>query len=134
MAHFAQLDENNQVIKVLVVNDDYLKDENGNEVEELGQRHMELVHGGKWVQTSYNNNIRVRYAGRGMIYDETLDAFIPPKPYPSWVIDETTVDWKAPIPYPDDDQYPDDDHYYEWNEEIISWDLIPSDPVGVATT
>jgi len=121
MAHFAELDQNNVVTRVLVVNDDYLRDENGNEVEALGCAHMESIHGGKWVQTSYNNNIRVRYAGIGCTYDETLDAFIPPKPYPSWIFNQTTADWEAPVPMPTDAP---EGSYYEWNEEILNWELI----------
>ena len=78
MAHFAQIDDNNVVVTVLVVNDDYLKDENGNEVEALGRAHMEAVHRGRWIQTSYNNNIRGRFAGIGCIYDEVNDVFISP--------------------------------------------------------
>jgi hypothetical protein len=77
MAHFAELDDNNVVIRVLVVNDDYLKDENGNEVEALGRSHMESVHGGRWIQTSYNGNIRGSFASIGKIYDEATDTFIP---------------------------------------------------------
>lgn len=121
MAHFAQLDENNKVIQVLVVNDDYLKDENGNEVEELGKSHMELVHGGKWIQTSYNHNIRVRYAGIGYTYDETLDAFLLPKPYESWVLNEITASWEAPVPEPTDAP---EGSYYQWNEGLLDWELI----------
>jgi len=118
MAHFAELNKNNEVLRVLVVNDDYLKDENGNEVEELGRSHMESVYGGKWVQTSYNNKIRVHYAGIGFTYDETLDAFIPPKPYPSWGLNKITLDWEPPV------SRPDDGNPYEWNDETQSWDLI----------
>lgn len=118
MAHFAELDQNNIVKRVLVVNDDYLRDENGNEVEALGCAHMESVHGGKWVQTSYNNNIRFRYAGIGFTYDESLDAFLRPKPYPSWILNQTTADWEAPIPMPDDG------NSYFWNEDTQSWDLV----------
>jgi hypothetical protein len=121
MAHFAELDQNNKVIRVLVVNDDYLKDENGNEVEEIGKTHMESTLGGKWIQTSYNNNIRVRYAGIGYTYDETLDAFIPPKPHNSWILNETTANWEAPVPMPDDAP---EGSYYQWNEDIINWELI----------
>lgn len=121
MAHFAKLNSDNIVERVIVVGNQDCLDENGNESEEVGIAFCKQLLGSdtRWVQTSYNNNIRVRYAGRGMTYDETLDAFIPPKPYPSWVLDETTVDWEPPIPYPDDGQY------YEWNEETISWELKP---------
>jgi hypothetical protein len=79
MAHFAELDSNNVVVRVLVVNDEYLKDGNGNEVEELGKNHMEAVHGGRWIQTSYNGNIRGTFAGIGHVYDEVNDVFLPPQ-------------------------------------------------------
>lgn len=129
MAHFAQLNENNEVVQVLVVNDDYLKDENGNEVEALGRAHMESVHAGKWIQTSYNNNIRVRYAGIGYTYDEDLDAFIRPKPYSSWNLDSSTAEWISPIPYPTDGKD------YSWDEELHQsdntkgWVLKESEPI-----
>ena len=129
MAHFAQLDENNKVINVVVVNDDYLKDENGNEVEELGKSHMESVHGGRWVQTSYNNNIRVRYAGIGYIYDETLDAFIPPKPYESWILNETTAYWEPPFSRPAPEDELGEGQYYRWNEPIVNWEIYPPTPM-----
>jgi hypothetical protein len=78
VAHFAEIDENNIVKRVLVVNDDYLKDENGDEVEALGRAHMEAVHNGRWIQTSYNGNIRGSFAGIGCVYDEVNDIFGPP--------------------------------------------------------
>ncbi len=70
---------------------------------------------GEWIQTSYNNNIRKNYAGVGFTYDSTRDAFIPPKPYPSWVLNEDTCQYDSPVPYPDDDKR------YEWNEETTNW-------------
>lgn len=96
MAHFAQLDENNTVIQVIVVSNDIIKDANGNEVEELGISFCKKLLGENtnWKQTSYNNNFRVRYAGIGYTYNETLDAFIPPKPFNSWVLDEDIADWQ----------------------------------------
>lgn len=118
MAHFAELDDNNVVQRVIVVNDDYLKDENGNEVESLGRAHLESVHGGKWVQTSYNHNIRGRYAGIGYLYNENLDVFITPKPHNSWILNEETANWESPIPMPVDG------NSYNWNEDTQSWDLI----------
>ena len=120
MAHFAQLDENNKVIQVLVVNDDYLKDENGNEVEELGRLHMESVHGGRWIQTSYNGKIRFRYAGIGYLYDEKIDAFVYPKPYESWILNKKTAEWNPPIPMPTDAP---EGSFYQWNEETKNWIL-----------
>jgi hypothetical protein len=89
MAHFAQLDKNNIVINVLVVPD---KEEHRG--EEFLSKDLGL--GGRWIQTSYNGNIRKNYAGIGYLYDEKLDAFIPPKPYPSWKLDKNTCTWKAP--------------------------------------
>jgi hypothetical protein len=70
---------------------------------------------GEWIQTSYNNNIRKNYAGVGFTYDSTRDAFIPPKPYPSWVLNEDTCQYDSPVPYPDNDKR------YEWNEETTNW-------------
>ena len=124
MAHFAEIDENNKVTRVLVVNDDYLKDENGNEVEELGRDHLESVHGGRWIQTSYNHNIRVRYAGINYIYDEELDAFLYPKPYNSWILNQETYEWESPTPMPTDAP---EGSYYQWNEELVDWELITSE-------
>jgi len=121
MAHFAELDEHNIVKRVLVVNDDYLKDENGNEIEALGCAHMEAVHGGRWIKTSYNNNIRHRYAGKGFIYDKNLDVFLPPKYFDSWILDENNYEWKAPVPKPTNTP---NGFYYEWNEESVNWVLI----------
>ena len=125
MAHFARLDENNVVQEILVVNNEYLKDENGNEVESLGIAHMESVHGGRWIQTSYNSNIRYRFAGIGCIYDENLDAFLPPKPQQSWVLNQETYTWEPPIPMPSN-TLPDGTIYF-WNEETVNWIVIQVD-------
>ena len=72
--------------------------------------------GGTWVQTSYNATIRKNFAGTGFTYDETRDAFIPPKPFESWVLNEETYTWEAPKPYPEDGKI------YTWNEEITNWE------------
>lgn len=106
MSHFAELDENNVVIRVLV--GDNNKPNEGYDwfVENLG---------GRWVQTSYNANFRKHYAGIGFIYDERLDAFIPPKPFDSWTLNEETCVWEAPVPYPTDGSR------YSWNEETGNW-------------
>lgn len=119
MAHFAQLDENNIVTQVIVVSNEDIKDMNGIESEEIGIGFCKKVLGSNtnWKQTSYNGNFRVRYAGIGFSYNEELDAFVPPKPYDSWILDEETVEWKAPIPYPDDTTGAE----YAWNEDIQSW-------------
>ena len=111
MAHFAELDENNIVKQVLVV---------PNSVEHYGELYLsrDLNLGGRWVQTSYNGNIRKNFAGIGCTYDEVRDAFIPPKPYPSWYLNEDTCKWQAPK------QVPDLENRYIWNEETLNWQLV----------
>lgn len=115
MAHFAELDANNVVLRVIVVDTKDNSTADGVEKESIGQAFCERLFGGNWKQTSYNNNMRVRYAGIGYTYDETLDAFIPPKPYPSWTLDNSTADWVAPVPMPTDGKM------YSWNETTQSW-------------
>jgi hypothetical protein len=98
MAHFAQLDENNVVTQVIVVANEELLD-NGVESEAKGIAFCQSLLGGNWKQTSYNGNIRKRYAGIGYTYDEALDAFILPQPYGSWVLD-ADLNWQAPVAMP----------------------------------
>jgi hypothetical protein len=117
MAHFAQLNEFNIVQRVIVVSNSECLDTNGNESEAVGAAFCHNLLGGRWIQTSYNNNIRVRYAGIGYKYDEVRDAFIAPQPYLSWVFDEETLDWKAPVPYPNDG------NVYNWDENNLNWVL-----------
>jgi len=117
MAHFAELDENNTVKQVIVVHNNELLD-NGVESEAKGIEFCQSLFGGEWVQTSYNGNIRKNYAGIGFTYDEDMDAFIPPKFFDSWILNEETCLWEAPIPRPNDGK-----NYY-WNEENISWEEI----------
>lgn len=119
MAHFAELDANNVVLRVIVVDTKDNSDANGVEKEYIGKAFCERLFGGNWVQTSYNNKIRKRYAGIGYTYDAALDAFIPPKPYPSWTLDNATADWVAPVPMPNDGKA------YSWDEAIQSWVEIP---------
>ena len=121
MAHFAELDENNIVLRVTVVANEVLLDENGVEQESLGLKHLEHL-GGRWVQTSYNNNFRASYAGIGMKYDETLDAFIDLQPYPSWTLNLDNYQWEAPVAHPVFDE--ENPKYYRWNEEILNWEEI----------
>jgi hypothetical protein len=119
MAHFAQLDDNNKVIQVIVVhNNELLLD--GVESEIRGIIFCKSLYGEetRWKQTSYNGTIRKNYAGFGYTYDAERDAFIPPKPFNSWVLNETTCLWEAPIPYPTDGE-----RYY-WDEETTSWTVI----------
>ena len=118
MAHFAQLDENNVVTQVIVVaNEELLLD--GVENETKGVIFCRSLFGGdtNWRQTSYNGNIRKNYAGIGYTYDEDLDAFISPQPYPSWVLDEN-AQWQAPTPYPSGDGI------YQWVEDDLNWQLV----------
>jgi len=114
MAHYAKI-ENGIVVRVNVVEEDFF---NANPDRYTGQ----------WVQTSYNTQggihllggtpLRKNYAGVGMIYDDTRDAFYAPQPYPSWILNETTCYWESPVPYPNDE------NIYVWNEENQSWDEV----------
>lgn len=117
MAHFAKLDENNVVLEVNVVHNNELLDENGQESEAKGIQFLISWSGGysNWKQTSYNGNMRKNYAGIGYTFDAGRDAFISPKPYASWVLNETTCRWSAPTPKPDDAKT------YNWDEATISW-------------
>lgn len=115
MAHFAQLDNQNTVLQVIVIHNNELLD-NGVESEAKGIAFCQsLFPNTRWAQTSYNGNIRKNYAGVGFLYDPIRDAFIPPKPYPSWVLDEATCRWGAPIPYPTDGER------YVWDEATQTW-------------
>lgn len=118
MAHFAQLDANNVVLQVIVVANKDTADANGVEKEHIGAAFCERLLGGTWKQTSYNGTIRKNYAGIGYTYDADRDAFIPPKPYASWVIDNETCRWKAPVDMPTDGKM------YTWNESTLSWDEV----------
>jgi hypothetical protein len=117
MAHFAQLDDDNFVLQVIVVHNNELLDENGQESEAKGIQFLISWSGGysNWKQTSYNGNMRKNYAGIGYTFDAGRDAFISPKPYASWVLNETTCRWGAPIPYPTDEKT------YDWDEATTSW-------------
>ncbi len=114
MAHFAKI-EDNLVTQVIVVDNSDILDESNNESEALGIKICQDLLGGTWVQTSYNGNIRKNYAGIGYTYDSSRDAFIDPSPYASWVLNETTCKYEAPIAYPSDGKH------YKWNEETTSW-------------
>ena len=119
MAHFARLNETNEVIRVHVLNNDVILDGDGVEQEQLGIDFLtELYGAGNYIQTSYNNNFRKQYAGVGYTYDETRNAFIPPKPYASWTLNESTCQWNPPTPHPDDGKF------YIWNETEQRWDEV----------
>ena len=122
MAHFAQLDDNNIVTQVIVVaNDELLLD--GVESEVKGILFCKSLFGEdtKWRQTSYNGNFRKNYAGVGYTWDAMRNAFIPPQPYPSWVLNEGTCQWQPPVPMPTDGKK------YEWDEATTSWkEIVPA--------
>jgi len=129
MASFAKIGLNNKVIEVQSVVNEVLHDSNGVEQENIGIDFLTKLTGWAiWKQTSYNTNggvhklggtpFRKNHASKGYTYDEDRDAFIPPKPYNSWILDENTCLWKAPIPYPNDE------NKYKWNEQNQSWDLV----------
>ena len=129
MAHYAELNENNEVIYVVYMDNEIITDENENEVEELGVTHLHTHHGShrRWVRTSYGSNFRNKYAGLGDTYREDLDMFIAPQPFSSWTLNETTGQWEAPIAQPEltEEQINSETHFYSysWNEETQSWDL-----------
>lgn len=121
MAHFAKIDQNNKVIDVVVINNNDILDEHGNESEAKGIEFCKSLFGANtnWVQTSYNGNFRRRYAAIGSHYDSDRDAFINRKPYPSWILNETTLKWEEPIPFPNDGKV------YIWDESTVSWGSVP---------
>lgn len=106
MSHFAEIDENNVVLRVLV---------GDNNMPNEGYDWFVETLGGTWIQTSYNGNIRKNFAGVGYTYDEERDAFISPQPFESWTLNETTCRWQAPVPYPQDGRI------YQWDEDTTTW-------------
>jgi len=122
MAHFAQIDSDGIVQQVLVVANEVITDTDGNESEQMGIDFLKGLLGQdtQWVQTSYNGNFRKNYAGQGYTYDQERDAFIPVKPWASWVLNEDTCRWEAPVPVPDPTKL------YAWNEDSLEWVLHES--------
>ena len=120
MAHFAQLDNDNKVLQVIVVNNTELLDENGVEQEQKGIDFCKSLLGAdtNWVQTSYNRSFRLNFASTGYTYDEENDVFYAPQPYPSWTLNNTTWLWEAPTPMPTDGKF------YIWDETILNWKEI----------
>ena len=115
MAHFAKIDSSGIVTQVIVIKNDILI-ENGVEKEQKGKDFIQGLFGsGTWVQTSYNGNMRKNYAGIGYTYDSTRDAFIPPKPFASWTLNENTCLWEAPVDHPTDGTV------CEWDEDNQQW-------------
>ena len=113
MAHYAKI-EDGIVTQVIVVDNKDTADANGVEKESIGVAFCERLFGGTWKQTSYNGNFRKNYAGIGYTYNADLDAFVPPKPFASWVLNEETAQWNAPVPMPEEGMW-------TWDEDTVSW-------------
>ena len=128
MAHFAEIDDNNIVKQIIVISNSDTADADGNEVEAIGIAFCKALFGSdtNWVQTSYNHNLRFRYAAPGMKYDSTNDVFYKQQPYPSWILNTSTWEWESPVPEPDDAGFDDEENptkyvQYTWDEETLSW-------------
>ena len=133
MAYFAKLGDGNIVEQVIYINNDVIIDSNGIEQEQLGVDFINNLYktNDVWKQTSYNSNFRKNYASVGYSYDQQRDVFLKPKPFDSWLFNEETLEWEAPVVYPetytlnllDEQGNPTKDIYY-WNENKRKWDLI----------
>jgi|TARA_R110000868_G_C10871601_1_gene762310 hypothetical protein len=121
MAHFAEIDSNSLVLRVVVVSNADTALADGKETESIGIAHCQKLFGGTWVQTSYNGNFRKNYAGVGSTYDSTRNAFYSPKPFNSWVLNESTCVWEAPVALPSDSGEGDPPKMYRWDEDSTSW-------------
>ena len=120
MAHFAEINENNIVTRVIVVHNNEITVD-GQELESKGIDFCEGLFGHRnWVQTSYNGNMRYNFAGVGYTWDKDNDAFYAPQPYPSWSLDENFI-WQAPVPYPEDAS---PEKIYEWDEDNLTWKVV----------
>jgi hypothetical protein len=118
MAHFAEVNADGIVQRVIVVDNNDCKNAEGNESEAVGAAFCSNLLGGTWKQTSYNGNIRKNYAGIGYTFDEGRDAFIPPKPFSKWVLNEDTCNWESPVAYPEGEDR------YTWNDNRGEWELV----------
>jgi hypothetical protein len=123
MAHFAKLGTGNIIETVISINNSVITDSNGVEQEQLGVDFINKLYNTRdvWKQTSYNNNFRKNYAGIGYQYDQQRDAFIPTKPFDSWVLNESTCQWESPVAMPTTEL--EENQYYSWNESIINWEI-----------
>jgi len=117
MAHFAEIGIDNIVLRVIVVANPELLDDDGVEQEQKGIDFCNSLFGGTWLQTSYNGSMRKNFAARNYTYDSGRDAFIPPKPFESWALNEDTCLWEAPVAMPQDD------NSYTWDEDSLSWQV-----------
>jgi hypothetical protein len=134
LTHYAQLDEDNNVIYVEIVHISNTLDADGNKNENVGIEYLKSLHGSetRWIETCRENTFRCRYAGVGMIYSPEYDVFLHKKPeeYPSWIFSEETYQWLPPIPDPElTEEEIESGYYYEWNEPTVSWDLKQHEPV-----
>jgi len=120
MAYFAKLGIGNIIERVISINNSVITDSNGVEQEQIGVDFINKLYNTRdvWKQTSYNRNFRKNYAGIGYQYDQTRDAFIPPKPFNSWILNEDTCLWEAPV------YKPQDDNQYIWNESTLTWNIV----------
>tara|TARA_R100000664_G_C2695638_1_gene98008 strand:+ start:104 stop:562 length:459 start_codon:yes stop_codon:yes gene_type:complete len=127
MAHFAELDENNIVLRVITFSNDEVN-ANGGELSVEAENFVAERHGGTWKQTSYNDNFRKQYAGIGWTYDVSKDIFIRPQPFSSWTLDDNN-DWKAPVEEPNTKVIDADNniYFYKWKESSQEW-------IGISTT
>ena len=124
MAHFAELNSSNEVLRVIVVSNDDV-DANGGDQHADAETFVTTIvpygtGGVAWKQCSYNNNFRKQYAGKGYTYDSSKNIFIADKPYPSWTLNSSSGDWEAPVNKPDDGKM------YYWNETNTQWEEIPN--------
>jgi hypothetical protein len=128
LAHFAKI-ENNVVTQVIVVANKDTADANGVEKEYIGAAFCEKLFGGTWKQTSYNGTIRKNYAGVGYTYNADIDAFVPPQPYASWILNNETAQWEAPVPMPEDAGTGEPPKMYSWDEATTSWKEMETEGV-----
>jgi len=125
MAHYAEINKENIVVRVLAIADKDTIDNTNKENEEIGKKFCRDNFGGeKWIKTSYNNIIRKKFAAIGDSYDESLDAFIPPKPHRDLVLNKETCKWEHILPIPDDVSH------YSWNSNTLKWDLQETSVTG----
>lgn len=115
MAHFARIGDDGLVNFVMYVHNDRCLNSSGVEDEATGAEFCSSLLDGEWVQTSYNGNFRQHFAGIGYMYDSINDRFIPPQPFPSWTLNDETVDWQPPVPFPADGKA------YNWDESVLRW-------------
>jgi hypothetical protein len=118
MAHFAELDDNNVVLRTIVINNSELLDENSVEQEEKGISFCIQLYGGRWIQTSYSSAFRKNFAGVGYFYDSDEDAFYPLQPFPSWTLNKESAQWESPTPKPEDG------NFYRWVEDDLNWQIV----------